>query len=108
MKEQDEKINALRKGLLELAVLNVISVKEVYVADLLQALATTEFRTQEGTLYPLLSKLRREGALKYEWVESEQGPPRKYYSLTPQGKQTLAELTQYFKKIHETITKLGK
>ena len=105
---EEEKINALKKGLLELAVLKVISVKEVYVADLLAMLSSTEFSTQEGTLYPLLSKLRREGALKYEWVESEQGPPRKYYSLTPQGKETLHKLTQYFKKLNDTITKLGK
>ncbi len=98
----------LRKGLLELVVLKVISARRAYAADILARLAETEFATQEGTLYPLLSKLRRDGAVDYEWVESEQGPPRKYYSLTAKGKERADELDTYWKTLHETIIKLSK
>ena len=59
-------------------------------ADILARLRDTEFATQEGTLYPLLSKLRRAGLLDYQWVESEAGPPRKYYKLTDAGRTSFA------------------
>ena len=85
----DQKLSPLRKGLLEFLVLKIISGTTVYVADILKRLADTEFATQEGTLYPLLSKLRREGLVDYEWQESEAGPPRKYYKLTAAGRATL-------------------
>ena len=71
----DQKLSPLRKGLLEFLVLKIISGTTVYVADILKRLVGTEFATQEGTLYPLLSKLRREGLVDYEWQESEAGPP---------------------------------
>ena len=61
----------LRKGLLEFLILRIVSSSKVYTADILQRLSATDFATQEGTLYPLLSKLRREGLLDYEWQESE-------------------------------------
>ena len=73
-----EKFIAVRKGLLEFAVLRAIAGEKLYVADLLKRLAGTEFATQEGTLYPLLSRLRRESLVDYEWQESEAGPPRKF------------------------------
>ena len=106
-KGPDEKFVALRKGLLEFAILTVVSGAKVYAADLLARLAGTPFATQEGTLYPLLSKLRREGLLDYEWVESEAGPPRKYYSLTEPGRIRLAELGAYWRRLNETIDNLG-
>ena len=71
-----------------------------------QPLSSTDFATQEGTLYPLLSKLRREGLVNYEWQESESGPPRKYYGLTPAGRQHLAELDEYWAGIGQTVTDL--
>ena len=74
-----DKLTSIKKGLLEFVVLTVIAKDKVYAADILKTLAPTEFATQEGTLYPLLSSLRREGMVEYEWVESESGPPRKYY-----------------------------
>jgi PadR family transcriptional regulator PadR len=74
---------------------------------MLKLLSTTEFATQEGTLYPLLSKMRRENLVDYEWRESESGPPRKYYKLTAKGKSQLAELNQYWKLINTTISELG-
>ncbi len=70
----NEKFAAIRKGLLEFLILRIVSSDKVYVADMLQRLSGTEFATQEGTLYPLLSKLRRDGLVDYEWQESEVGP----------------------------------
>lgn len=103
----DDKFGPLRKGLMELAVLKVISGKKVYVAEILKKLAATDFSTGEGTLYPLLSRLRREQLVDYEWVESEAGPPRKYYKLTETGKAQLVALEAYWQELNETIAKLG-
>lgn len=103
-----EKFNAIRKGLLEYALLKVISSDKVYVADMLKRLQDTDFATQEGTLYPLLSRLRRENLVDYEWRESEAGPPRKYYELTRKGVVVLAELDNYWKRLTTTIGQLGK
>lgn len=106
--EKNESFEAIRRGLLEFSVLTVISKGEVYSADILAALADTEFKTQEGTLYPLLSKLRRESLLEYQWKESETGPPRKYYSLTVEGRKRLDDLKKYWEDINRTIKSLGK
>ena len=103
-----EKFSAIRKGLLEFLILKIIASDKVYVADMLNRLSATEFATQEGTLYPLLSKLRREGLVEYEWQESDAGPPRKYYELTAKGKAQLAELNAYWKDINATIGQLGR
>jgi PadR family transcriptional regulator, regulatory protein PadR len=103
-----EKFSAIRKGLLEFLILRIIATYNVYVADILKRLRTTEFATQEGTLYPLLSKMRREGLVDYEWQESEAGPPRKYYELTAKGQAQLAELNDYWKEINTTISQLGR
>ena len=104
----DEKFTAIRKGLLEFVILKIVSADKVYVADMLQRLAETDFATQEGTLYPLLSKMRREDLVDYEWKESEAGPPRKYYKLTAKGKAQLAELNRYWKHINNTIQLMGQ
>jgi PadR family transcriptional regulator PadR len=103
-----EKFLAIRKGLLEFLILRIIASNKVYVADMLNRLSTTEFATQEGTLYPLLSKMRREGLVEYEWKESGVGPPRKYYQLTEKGKAQLEELDEYWKYINTTIGQLGR
>jgi PadR family transcriptional regulator PadR len=102
----DQKFSPIRKGLLEFLVLRIVSGTTVYVADILKRLADTEFATQEGTLYPLLSKLRREGLVDYDWQESDAGPPRKYYRLTPAGRSHLAELDEYWDRINRTISGL--
>jgi PadR family transcriptional regulator PadR len=102
-----EKFGAIRKGLLEFLILKIVACDKVYVADMLRRLSTTEFATQEGTLYPLLSKLRREGLVDYEWQESDAGPPRKYYKLTAKGTSQLAELNEYWAQINTTINELG-
>ncbi len=104
----DNKFAAIKKGLLELAVLRLISRRRVYAADILAELAVTEFATQEGTLYPLLSRLCLETLVGYEWVESAGGPPRKYYSLTAKGRAQLEGLMDYWEKLGDTIEKLGE
>jgi PadR family transcriptional regulator PadR len=104
----NEKFAAIRKGLLEFLILKIISADKVYVADILQRLAATDFATQEGTLYPLLSRMRRDGLVDYEWRESEAGPPRKYYRLTAAGRSQLAELNDYWKYITATLNQMGR
>lgn len=103
-----EKFSSIRKGLLEFLILKIVACDKVYVADIVQRLSATDFATQEGTLYPLLSKMRREGTVDYDWKESETGPPRKYYKLTAKGKSQLDELTQYWAHINETLDMLGR
>jgi PadR family transcriptional regulator, regulatory protein PadR len=107
MADLSEKFTPIRKGLLEFVILRVIALEKLYVAEMLQRLTGTEFATQEGTLYPLLSRMRRENLVDYEWQESEAGPPRKYYRLTEPGRQALAELQGYWQHVNETINRLG-
>ena len=104
----NEKFVAIRKGLLEFLILKIVSANKVYVADIMERLSKTDFATQEGTLYPLLSKMRRDGLLDYEWQESDAGPPRKYYELTAKGKTQLGELNDYWKQLSATISQLGR
>ena len=101
------KLTALRKGLLEFLILGVVSADTVYAADIIRRLSTTDFATQEGTLYPLLSKMRREGLLDYVWQESATGPPRKYYRLTDTGRAQLREFRDYWASITTLIEELG-
>jgi len=103
----DQNFSSIRKGLLEFLVLRIVSEKTVYVPDILKRLSSTEFATQEGTLYPLLSKLRREGLVDYSWQESDSGPPRKYYRLTAAGQTQLGDLDDYWARINKTISGLG-
>ncbi len=106
--ETKDKFDPIRKGLLEFVVLSVVSARKVYAADILEILMQTEFATQEGTLYPLLSRLRREELLEYEWKESDAGPPRKYYQLTSKGEEQLEILNKYWEQLNKTIKKLAK
>jgi PadR family transcriptional regulator PadR len=103
----ESKLAPIRKGLLEFLVLKIVGARSVYVPDILRRLADTEFATQEGTLYPLLSKLRREDFVMYEWKESDAGPPRKYYRLTDAGRTQLTSLDEYWSRINRTIADLG-
>lgn len=102
------KLSPLRNGLLEFLVLDITSSGEVYVADILGRLARTDFATREGTLYPLLSKMRREGLLEYDWRESVSGPPRKYYRLTAMGRDQLADFRAYWASLTTLIDELGR
>jgi PadR family transcriptional regulator PadR len=105
---ENERFGPIRKGLLEFLILKIVASKKVYAADILKRLDTTEFATQEGTLYPLLSRMRREGLVDYEWKESDAGPPRKYYELTARGDEQLQELHAYWQRINRTIRQMGK
>lgn len=103
-----ERFAAIRKGLLEFLILKIVAVDKVYAADILKRLSSTDFATQEGTLYPLLSRMRRDGLLDYEWQESDAGPPRKYYELTARGRSQLAELNAYWRHLNATMTQIGR
>ncbi|HQR47908.1 MAG TPA: helix-turn-helix transcriptional regulator [Steroidobacteraceae bacterium] len=103
----ESKLAPLRKGLLEFLVLKIVGAERMYVPDILRRLAGTEFSTQEGTLYPLLSKLRREDLVQYEWKESDAGPPRKYYRLTAAGRMQLKALDEYWQQINRTVASIG-
>lgn len=82
----------MRKGVLEFCVLSVIRDGEAYPSDIIEKMKTANFQLLEGTLYPLLTRLKNAGLLSYRWVESSSGPPRKYFSLTDKGKEFYAEL----------------
>jgi PadR family transcriptional regulator, regulatory protein PadR len=96
----------MRKGLLVYCVLLLCRDGKVYSSDIIKALRQAELIVVEGTLYPLLNRLAREGLLGYEWQESEQGPPRKYYWLTDTGHDMLDELKKSYKKLHAAVSKL--
>ena len=102
------KLSQLRKGLLEFLILDIVSSGDVYVADIVERLGRTDFATREGTLYPLLSTMRREGLLDYDWRESAAGPPRKYYRLTDLGRDHLAEFRAYWASLTSLIEELGR
>jgi PadR family transcriptional regulator PadR len=102
-----EKTNAqMRKGVLELCVLSVISDNEVYTSDIIDAMRNAELIVVEGTVYPLLTRLKNEGILKYKWEESSSGPPRKYYSLTEEGINILEKLKQNWVELSKSVNKL--
>ena len=105
---QDADFSQLRKGLLEFLIVDIVSSGDVYVADILERLDGTDFATREGTLYPLLSRMRRDGLLDYDWRESTAGPPRKYYRLTPLGQQHLATFRTYWASLTSLIDELGR
>ncbi|WPP52857.1 PadR family transcriptional regulator [Catalinimonas niigatensis] len=82
----------MRKGILEYCILHIISRGEVYASDMLEELTSARIMVVEGTLYPLLTRLRKAELVDYHWVESTSGPPRKYYKLTETGREFLVEL----------------
>jgi PadR family transcriptional regulator PadR len=82
----------MRKGVLELCILSIISEEEAYPSDIIEKLKNFELIVVEGTMYPLLTRLKNAGLLGYNWRESTSGPPRKYYHLTDDGKAFLSEL----------------
>lgn len=96
----------MRKGTLEFIVLLVISRGPVYASDILTELTRSQLIVVEGTLYPLLSRLRKFGLLRYEWQESTSGPPRKYYQLTDSGRQTLDQLKTTWTNLNQSINSL--
>jgi PadR family transcriptional regulator PadR len=96
----------LRKGVLELCILNIISRGEVYTSDMIQELTGARMMVVEGTLYPLLTRLKNSGYLDYKWVESSSGPPRKYYTLTSSGADFLRELSQTWTEMVTSVQQI--
>jgi PadR family transcriptional regulator, regulatory protein PadR len=89
----------MRKGILEFCILHIISRGEVYASDMLEELTAAKIMVVEGTLYPLLTRLKNAGLVEYKWVESSSGPPRKYYTLTQAG-------TDFLESLQNTWTEL--
>ena len=98
----------MRKGMLVYCVLLLCKDGKVYTSDIITVLRQAELLVVEGTLYPLLSRLARDKLLAYEWQESEQGPPRKYYWLTDEGHSLLATLKTTYHRLHDSIKTLEK
>jgi len=93
----------MRKGILEFCILEIISRGEVYASDMLEELTAAKMIVVEGTLYPLLTRLKNAGLLDYTWVESTSGPPRKYYKLTESGTDFLEQLRHTWKEVVASI-----
>nr|WP_293839799.1 PadR family transcriptional regulator [uncultured Arsenicibacter sp.] len=102
----------MRKGILEFCILHIISRGEVYASDMLDELTSARIMVVEGTLYPLLTRLKNAGLLDYKWVESTSGPPRKYYVLTDLGRTSLEALNatwlELSASVHAIIDKTDK
>ncbi len=93
----------MKKGILEYCILAIIQRGEVYASDILEELKQARLIVVEGTLYPLLTRLKNEGLLSYQWIESKSGPPRKYFQLTTEGKQFLAELGATWQELTSSV-----
>jgi PadR family transcriptional regulator PadR len=98
----------MRKGMLVYCVLLLLKDGKVYSSEIIRELHAAELIVVEGTLYPLLNRLAKDKILSYEWQESEQGPPRKYYWLTDEGQTLLHELKTAYHKLHSSIQTLEK
>ncbi len=96
----------MRKGTLELGILSIIGKRSVYAGDIIEQLRSANLIVVEGTLYPLLSRMKRGGLLEYSWQESPNGPPRKYYSLTPTGQEVRDQLLHEWKDMNESMSRL--
>lgn len=96
----------LRKGFLAYCVLKVCSHKPKYTSDIIAELREAEMVVVEGTIYPLLSRLQKDGLLEHEWQESEQGPPRKYHKTTGYGDAVLRHATDKIAELNNTLKKL--
>ena len=110
--QQQKKITAMnaenvksqmRKGVLEYCILLILEKEPAYTSDIIQKLQEAKLIVVEGTLYPLLTRLKNSGLLSYQWIESTQGPPRKYYKLTQDGEAFLKELENSWQELNDTI-----
>jgi len=107
MKMNLENANAqMRKGVLEYCILLVLSKGDAYASDIINELKNVQMIVVEGTLYPLLTRLKNTGLLSYRWEESTQGPPRKYYELTSAGRNFLNELDNSWNNLIESVNRI--
>ena len=97
----------MRKGMLEYCIMLLLHKEPAYTSDIIQKLKEAQLIVVEGTLYPLLTRLKNDDLLSYEWVESTQGPPRKYYKLTEQGETFLGELEISWKELNDTVNHIA-
>jgi len=98
----------MKKGVIELCVLSIIKNNESYPSDIINELQSAKIIVVEGTLYPLLTRLKNNGLLSYRWVESESGPPRKYYTLTTEGEQYFNGLLEAWQELTKVVNKATK
>ncbi|MDB4088509.1 PadR family transcriptional regulator [Flavobacteriales bacterium] len=96
----------MKKGILEFCILTIIKRKEVYPSEVIAELKKSELIVVEGTIYPLLTRLKNAEILTYRWQESTSGPPRKYYSITKQGEKFLKELEETWNNIAQSVTNI--
>ena len=96
----------MRRGILEFCILSVIRRGEAYPSDIVEEMKASKLQVLEGTLYPLLTRLKNSGMLTYRWVESSSGPPRKYFSLTEQGLSFYRELEETWNELAYAVNKL--
>ncbi|MDR2859676.1 MAG: PadR family transcriptional regulator [Mediterranea sp.] len=97
----------MRKGMLDYCILLLLHKEQAYASDIIRKLKESRLIVVEGTLYPLLTRLKNDDFLSYEWIESPQGPPRKYYKLTDKGEGFLKELETLWKELNETVNHLA-
>jgi PadR family transcriptional regulator PadR len=93
----------MRKGVLEMCILSILSDEEMYTSDIIESLKSAELIVVEGTLYPMLNRLKNAGLLDYVWKESQTGPPRKYYKITIAGSNTLEELMSSWTELVNSV-----
>jgi PadR family transcriptional regulator, regulatory protein PadR len=98
----------MRKGILEYCVLGIIARGEIYSSNIIDLLKEGNLLVAEGTLYPMLSRLKNSGLVGYKWVESTQGPPRKYFTITESGLDYLKELDETWTELTKTVTTINK
>jgi PadR family transcriptional regulator, regulatory protein PadR len=96
----------MRKGVLEFCILAILSDGEHYPTEIIDRMKDSRLLIVEGTLYPLLTRLKNDGLLSYRWVESQSGPPRKYFTLTPEGKTFLKELTDGWNELTASVNNI--
>lgn len=106
MEKSESTIAQMRKGVLEMCVLAAINGNEAYASDILERLKQAHLIVVEGTLYPILTRLKNEGFLSYRWEESVSGPPRKYYALTPPGREFMKELQQGWSELVSSVDRI--
>ncbi len=97
----------MRKGVLELCILSLLSGKEAYASEIIETLKAHKLLVVEGTVYPLLTRLKNDGLLSYRWEESLSGPPRKYYKITPLGETVLSELRKAWGELVGSVNKIS-
>ena len=96
----------MRIGILEFCILLIIAQQDAYVQDIINKLKASKMLVVEGPIYPLLTRLKNTGLLAYRWEESTQGPPRKYYNITENGRKVLQELEASWNELTEAISSL--